>query len=232
MREIIYLVIVAASSVAAILAWVAKLRWAQEYRDATDRLLQAKDAEISAVRSQFQVLEAASSAKVLEIFRNTKQVLEEHIDNLQAELHKARQAASHADAEHAAHEAGATVDELKQTLAERDHLQEQVELLEVQLVEAQRLGRTIEESQLEWLRDRQDAQTKLQNYRERGNELREQIRQIRELGPEGMCPTCGRSLGDDYERILEEVEDQWANVVQDGKWWKSRLEQLEKRSPP
>jgi exonuclease SbcC len=85
----------------------------------------------------------------------------------------------------------------------------------------------LEEQKTAWLRDRQDAQTKLQSYRDRGNELKEQIRQIRELGPEGTCPTCGRPVGDDYERLVDELEEQWSALVQDGKWWKSRLEQLE-----
>jgi DNA repair protein SbcC/Rad50 len=80
-----------------------------------------------------------------------------------------------------------------------------------------------------WLADRQDAFTKLQAYRERARELKEQIKQIEELGPEGTCPTCGRPVGDDFERLLEELTEQWASLVQDGKWWSSRHEQLEAR---
>jgi exonuclease SbcC len=85
----------------------------------------------------------------------------------------------------------------------------------------------LEEQKTAWLRDKQDANTKLLGYRDRGHELREQIRQVREMGTEGPCPTCGRPLGADFERILDEMEDQWAAVVQDGKWWKSRVDQLE-----
>ncbi|MBV9772677.1 MAG: SMC family ATPase [Gemmatimonadetes bacterium] len=100
---------------------------------------------------------------------------------------------------------------------------------ELEQLRAERAGveRELEEQKTAWLRDRQDAQTKLQNYRDRGNELREQIRQIRELGPEGKCPTCGRPVGDDYERLLDEMEEQWVSIVQDGKWWKSRADQLD-----
>jgi DNA repair protein SbcC/Rad50 len=78
-----------------------------------------------------------------------------------------------------------------------------------------------------WLADKQDAFTKLQAYRERARELKEQIKQIEELGPEGTCPTCGRPVGDDFERLLEELTEQWGSLVQDGKWWSSRHEQLE-----
>jgi exonuclease SbcC len=84
----------------------------------------------------------------------------------------------------------------------------------------------LEEQKTTWLRDRQDAETKLLNYRDRGVELKEQINQIKQLGPEGTCPTCGRPVGDDYERLLEELEEQWITIVQDGKWWSSRFDQL------
>ncbi|MFL5538686.1 MAG: SbcC/MukB-like Walker B domain-containing protein, partial [Longimicrobiaceae bacterium] len=85
----------------------------------------------------------------------------------------------------------------------------------------------LEEKKNTWLRDRQDAETKLQNIRELAKELQEQVRQIRRLGPEGKCPTCGRPVGDGYEALLEQLEDKFQEAKQDGVWWKSRFEQLE-----
>jgi exonuclease SbcC len=98
-------------------------------------------------------------------------------------------------------------------------------------LEALRARRAETEGELEtgktgWLRERQDAETMLQGYRDRGLELKEQIRQIQQLGPEGKCPTCGRPVGEDYETLLEELEEQWHGIVQDGKWWASRFDQL------
>jgi exonuclease SbcC len=87
-----------------------------------------------------------------------------------------------------------------------------------------------EEKRATWLTDRQDAHTKLTTYRDRARELKEQIRNIEELGPQGTCPTCGRPVGKDYARILEELRDQYADVVQDGKWWSSRFDQLKEKS--
>ncbi|HEU4561807.1 MAG TPA: SMC family ATPase [Longimicrobium sp.] len=87
----------------------------------------------------------------------------------------------------------------------------------------------LEEKKNTWLRDRQDADTKLQTFRDRARELQEQIRQVRETGPEGACPTCGRPMGKDYERLLEQFEDQFQDVKQDGVWWKSRFEQLQNK---
>jgi exonuclease SbcC len=77
-----------------------------------------------------------------------------------------------------------------------------------------------------WLRDRQDAETKLQTYRDRAAELQEEVRRIRAAGPEGRCPTCQRPLGGDFERLLASMEEQWAEVTQDGRWWRSRYDQL------
>ncbi|HEX6070214.1 MAG TPA: SMC family ATPase, partial [Longimicrobiaceae bacterium] len=77
-----------------------------------------------------------------------------------------------------------------------------------------------------WLRDRQDAETKLQTYRDRATELQEEVRRIRAAGPEGRCPTCQRPLGSDFERLLASMEEQSAEVAQDGRWWRSRYDQL------
>src|SRR5690606_10684546 len=84
----------------------------------------------------------------------------------------------------------------------------------------------LEERKTAWLRDRQDAETKLQAYRDRAVELQEEVRRIRAAGPDGQCPTCQRPLGSDFQRLLASMEEQWAEVTQDGKWWRSRHEQL------
>jgi exonuclease SbcC len=98
--------------------------------------------------------------------------------------------------------------------------------LERMRAERDEVAAELEEKKNAWLRDRQDAETKLQTFRDRAKELQEQIRQIRETGPAGACPTCGRPMGADYERLLDQFEDQFQEVKQDGVWWKSRFEQL------
>jgi exonuclease SbcC len=84
----------------------------------------------------------------------------------------------------------------------------------------------LEERKTAWLRDRQDAETKLLSYRENADALQLQVREIRAAGPDGSCPTCERPLGKDFERVLGELEEQWNSVVHDGKWWRSRHDQL------
>lgn len=85
----------------------------------------------------------------------------------------------------------------------------------------------LEVATMDWLRERQDAETTLLAYRDRARELRTRIRRMESAGPEAPCPTCGRVLESHYADVLGELRDQWESVVQDGGWWKSRWEQLE-----
>lgn len=85
----------------------------------------------------------------------------------------------------------------------------------------------LEVATMDWLRERQDAETTLQAYRDRARELRTRIRRLESAGPGAPCPTCGRTLRSHYDEVLAELRDQWESVVQDGSWWRSRWEQLE-----
>jgi len=85
----------------------------------------------------------------------------------------------------------------------------------------------LEVATMDWLRERQDAETTLQAYRDRARELRSRIRRMEAAGPEAPCPTCGRVLASHHENVLTRLKDQWESVVQDGSWWRSRWEQLE-----
>lgn len=80
-----------------------------------------------------------------------------------------------------------------------------------------------------WQQDRQEVRTRLQTYKDRTAELQQQLDQLREAGPEGTCPTCGRPLHDHYSQVLTDLEDEWESLVQDGKWLKKREGQLEQK---
>ncbi|HEU0016478.1 MAG TPA: SMC family ATPase, partial [Longimicrobium sp.] len=99
--------------------------------------------------------------------------------------------------------------------------------LEALRTERTKVEATLDEKKSAWLQEKQDVFTKLTAQRDRARELKEQIDQLRELGPQGKCPTCGRALGKGYEKLLGELQDEYADVVQDGKWLASRNEQLE-----
>lgn len=89
------------------------------------------------------------------------------------------------------------------------------------------VGGDLEVATMDWLRERQDAETTLQAYRDRARELRTRLRSLEAAGPDAPCPTCGRVLASHHEEVLAELRDQWESVVQDGSWWRSRWEQLE-----
>ncbi len=85
----------------------------------------------------------------------------------------------------------------------------------------------LEAGMVAWLRERQDAETRLLLYRDRGRELKVRMKQVEEAGPEGSCLACGARLGDRLEVVRRSGREEWEGVVQDGRWWRQRLDQLE-----
>jgi exonuclease SbcC len=88
------------------------------------------------------------------------------------------------------------------------------------------LGR-LEARRTEWVRDRQEAETKRDSLRKQYAELREQRERIVELGEEGACPVCTRPLNQHYRGVLEHFDDQLETMTVDGRFYNTRLEQLE-----
>lgn len=84
----------------------------------------------------------------------------------------------------------------------------------------------LEARRTEWVRDRQEAETKRQALREQYTELKAQRDRIVSLGAEGACPTCARPLGDTYRAVLDLLDEQIETVRVDGNYYKSRFEQL------
>jgi exonuclease SbcC len=79
----------------------------------------------------------------------------------------------------------------------------------------------------EWVRDRQEAETRRNALRAQYTELKDQRDKLVALGDQGMCPTCQRPLGDHYRQVLDLLDSQLETVSADGSYFKSRLEQLE-----
>jgi HD-GYP domain-containing protein (c-di-GMP phosphodiesterase class II) len=68
------------STIAAILAWVAKLRWSNEYISAKDEIIRAKEAQISSLENEVRFLREITSPKIHEYFTSVKSQLEEYLD--------------------------------------------------------------------------------------------------------------------------------------------------------
>jgi len=78
-----------------------------------------------------------------------------------------------------------------------------------------------------WLRERQDAETRLLLYRDRERELRTELKGLDEAGEGARCGGCGGALGGRAGKVREARREEWKAVVQDGRWWRRRRDQLE-----
>lgn len=121
--------------------------------------------------------------------------------------------------------------EVRRGLRELEEVPERTVSLEEELrslrADAAEVTGDLEVGTMDWLRERQDAETHLQAYRDRARELRARVRELEEAGPRGPCPFCARPLGDHYSEVLRELREEWESIVQDGRWWRRRWEQLE-----
>ncbi len=107
-------------------------------------------------------------------------------------------------------------------------LEEEVTLsLEARRRELEEALGQLEARRTEWVRDRQEAETKLQALRAQYADVRQQRERLMSAGEEGTCPTCARPLGGHYRTVLDLLEEQAETVRVDGNYFKARLEQLE-----
>ena len=103
-----------------------------------------------------------------------------------------------------------------------------VEELRTQL---QQVAERAEEARTAWVRDLQDARTKRETLRDQYRELKEQLEQITTAGVAGACPTCARPLGAEYDNVIGVLDRQLQDVLFNGKYFNSRVEQLEQEPP-
>jgi exonuclease SbcC len=88
------------------------------------------------------------------------------------------------------------------------------------------LERLREEAVSHWQREAQDVEARIRMLRRQADDLKIQLEQLESTGADGVCPTCKRSLGAEYDRVVSVVRGQYEEVVQDGKWHRKREEQL------
>lgn len=133
-----------------------------------------------------------------------------------------------AESERALADELARLEERRQRLATAPALEQQagqeLEKAKAALAQAEV---ALEAKRTEWVRDKQEAETKRQALLTQYSELREQRERLVQAGEEGTCPTCARPLGGHFRAVLDELNEQMETVLVDGKYYKSRLEQLE-----
>lgn len=84
----------------------------------------------------------------------------------------------------------------------------------------------------EWVREKQDAQTKRQSLLEQHRDLKAQHQRILQAGAAGACPTCARPLGAEFQNVLDELDRQLQDVNWHGNYFKQRIDQLAKEPAP
>jgi exonuclease SbcC len=85
----------------------------------------------------------------------------------------------------------------------------------------------VEQRRTEWVRDHQEAETKLKAFRDQYAELKQQRERLARLGEDGACPTCTRPLGAHYRTVLDDLDAKLDTLRVDGGYYKNRLEQLD-----
>jgi DNA repair protein SbcC/Rad50 len=107
-------------------------------------------------------------------------------------------------------------------------LEEEVTLeLEQRRAALEQVQGELEAKRTEWVRDRQEAETKHVALRQQYAEVKENRERLVATGEDGTCPTCERPLHDHYRTVLDHLDEQLDALVADGRYFKSRLEQLE-----
>jgi exonuclease SbcC len=90
----------------------------------------------------------------------------------------------------------------------------------------------LEAKRTEWVRDRQDADTKLRDLRKQYVEVQDQRERVISLGADGACPTCSRKLGENLDKVVEHLTETLDTLRVDGAYYNKRFEQLSEMPAP
>jgi len=88
-----------------------------------------------------------------------------------------------------------------------------------------------ERLQTDWVRDKQEAETRRQALIDHLRDVERQREQIVELGENGTCPICARPLETHFRTVLEVLDTQIETITVDGKYFRARIEQLTEMPP-
>lgn len=199
----------------------------KSFREAKQAQLDAKDERIAGLREALDLQDRFSPPKIEEHLLSLQRLVDARVSQTEEEaalkLIEYERAVTEKDSELKRLRSGSAT---ATSPAEAAVLQLQITEFQARVEALNELTAKLDLLKGTWQADVQDAFTMLTTYRDRAAELRVQISELTSLGADGICPTCGRRVGDDYERLLEELNDQWTLLVQDGRWRAKRYEQL------
>jgi exonuclease SbcC len=128
------------------------------------------------------------------------------------------------------------VDKLRQRMADVEAAAGEEGDLSAQLLDLReqldKATADLEAKRTEWVRDRQDADTKLRDLRKQYIEVQEQRERVVELGADGACPTCSRKLGKNLDTVVDHLTETLDTLKVDGEYYKRRFEQLSEMPAP
>jgi exonuclease SbcC len=158
---------------------------------------------------------------------------------LQAELGRLDRACNEEGRRRTLTETAQSLDEELARLQERRAKIESAPALETEATEAlaqaraelQQAQQEFEDAQTDWVRDRQEAETKRQALLDQLRDVEQQREQIVELGENGICPICARPLETHFRTVLEVLDAQLESITVDGKYFRARIEQLATTPP-
>ena len=133
-----------------------------------------------------------------------------------------------ADTDKALADEVARLKERREKIGHAPQLEEEVtEGLERKRRELEESLGLVEARRTEWVCDRQEAETKRDALRKQYQELKTQHDRVLDLGEDGVCPTCTRVLGNSLRTVLDGLDEQLEIITVDGRYYATRLEQLE-----
>ncbi len=124
-------------------------------------------------------------------------------------------------------ETEADVVRLERTQRGTDELKNRLARLREDVAEAHG---DLEAATMGWVRERQDAETRLLLHRDRASELKKRLKELEEPEQEATGADDGAAKGR-ATKAGKARRDEWDSVVQDGQWWRRRREQLEDKPP-
>jgi exonuclease SbcC len=77
-----------------------------------------------------------------------------------------------------------------------------------------------------WMRDRQEAMTRVEALQLQESELTQQYDSLQGLGSESPCPTCGKPIGSGYDAMVKTVAEQLDTLRTDVSYFRTRVKQL------
>jgi exonuclease SbcC len=132
----------------------------------------------------------------------------------------------------------AVTEELNALIARRGALEsapsveaEALQTLSLARPELESVQAKFEAAQTDWVRDKQEAETKRDALRQQLVDVQHQRDQILELGENGTCPICARPLETHFRTVLDVLDGQIESITVDGRYFRSRMEQLATMPP-